>query len=535
MPARPKPKRILAIDWDPRTLRIVHAHLAKRGVKIERVLAVPIPTEVDPANPQQMGGHIRRALEQEGITTRHATVDIPRDQVTLNTLTLPTAVPEGLPGMVQIQIAKELPFSVNDAAIDFAAPAASGAPTADVLVAAVRREVLEQYQATFEAAGLRLDRVGLRPYANKIAVCELLRHAVPDRVVFMDVGPTLTEISLLRGSALAFSRAASVVIPPGTGEAPRLTLVRDVGVSSPVAPSGLSPGEAGPTREGVIQSLVVELTRSIEAYRAKDAGARIDHVVIGGDQGVEEPLAEAIQQRLGTTTEIYNPAACFGWEPDEGAAASAFAATLGLVLGHAREDQLQFDFLHPKRSESAAKKRLKRAPVVAAVVLLFAAAGAVGVAGSTRADRATLARLQARIAELRAQETDNKKFLELVEGRNGLREFDSAQHVWVDVLRDIMQVLPGTEELVLLEIDTDQEGDRVVLKTKSKTRRAAQEAINRLAEFRREGREVPRFKAGMGAQSEKPKEKYPYLQDIRIDILDDAAKATTPGKRTKSS
>ena len=58
-----------------------------------------------------------------------------------------------MPGMVQIQIAKELPFSVADAVIDFAAPPApAGATTADVLVAAVRREVLEQYEATVTAA-----------------------------------------------------------------------------------------------------------------------------------------------------------------------------------------------------------------------------------------------------------------------------------------------------------------------------------------------------------------------------------------------
>ena len=53
--------------------------------------------------------------------------------------------------------------------------------------------------------------------------------------------------------------------------------------------------------------------------------------MIGGDVGIEERLAEAIQARLNITTELYNPATTFGWEPDEGAAASAFSATLGLV------------------------------------------------------------------------------------------------------------------------------------------------------------------------------------------------------------
>ena len=79
-------------------------------------------------------------------------------------------------------------------------------------------------------------------------------------------------------------------------------------------------GEGSPA---IIESLVVEVTRSIEAYRATDPGAQIDHMVIAGDLGVEESLAEAVHKKLGVTTELYNPASSFGWEPQEGAAASA--------------------------------------------------------------------------------------------------------------------------------------------------------------------------------------------------------------------
>ena len=535
MPAKPRQRKILAIDWDVRTLRIVNALIGKRGVTIDRLLSVAIPTDVDSTDPEQMGAHIRRALDQEGIDTRHALVDIPRDQVILNTLTLPALSPDDLPGMVQIQIAKELPFSVSDAVIDFVAGTAQGAATtAEVLVAAVRREVLAQYEATFTAAGLKLDRIGLRPYANKLAVCELLKHAIPERVVFLDVGPVLSEISVLRQAQLTFSRAASVVIPSDMEDGPLLSMVRDGAPSS----LGAAFENAQPDRAGVIHALVVELTRSIEAYRGRDAGALIDHVVIGGDLGIEEALAEAVQKRLGVTTEIYNPASSFGWEPDEGAAAGAFASTLGLVLGYARDDQTQFDFLHPKRTESVTQKRLKRAPVAAAVVLLFLAAGGVGVAQLTSDDRAALKRIEARIAELKKTETENRKFLDLIEGPEGIRAFDTKQHIWVDVLADAMAALPTNEEMILEQVDLNQKEDRIVFKTRSKNRDAALDVIRRLGEFRREDRSKPRFRASMGPQTEKAREKYPYSQDLRIDILDDgpakrdAAAPSTDGGRS---
>ncbi len=174
MSGRGGAKQLLAIDWDSRTLRVVHALLAKREVKIDRLLSVAIPSGVDPSDPSQMGSHIRRVLDQESIYTKHAVVDIPRDQAILKTLQLPVQDQDALPGMVEIQVAKELPFPVDQAVIDYAvagggSEASTESTVADVQVAVVRQEVLSQYASTFQAAGLKLERIGLRPFANRVA------------------------------------------------------------------------------------------------------------------------------------------------------------------------------------------------------------------------------------------------------------------------------------------------------------------------------------------------------------------------------
>lgn len=532
MAVKPPARKIVALDWDARTLRVVHAFVGKRGIKIDRILSAAIPPDVDLANPQLLGRHIRRVLDQEQIGTRRAVVDIPRDQAILKTLTLPTLAPEELPGMVAIQIVKELPFAAGEAVIDFTVGGATTGATSDVLVAAVRREVVQQYAETFDVAGLTLDRIGLRPYANTMAVRELLKHAMPERVLFIDVRPTLTEIDVLRNGALVFSRAASVVIPKDwkadTG-GPRLSLVREAQVE-PSPAEDAAPGEAFRAKEGdgVIQALLVEVTRSIEAYRVNDPGAAVDHVVIAGDLGVEETLAEAIHKRLGIHTELYNPAVSFEWEPDEGAAASAFSSTLGLVFGQAAAGILHFDFLHPKKQVSAAKERLRKAPIAAAVALLFLTAGGVGFAQYTRPQRTELARIEKQIAELESQRPDSRKFMELMDR---IRTYDADQHVWIDVLHDVIAAIPTTEQLVITQIDLNQEDGRLTLKTKAKSRDTATIAVNRLADFRREGRDHPRFKAGIGPQSEKKGEKYPHIQDIKITILRDDAPKKGPAKR----
>lgn len=517
----------------------------KRGITIDRLLSIAIPSSVDVADPEQMGQHIRRALDQEGITTKHAIVDIPRDMVILKTLQLPHAKPEDLPGMVEIQIAKELPFPVNQAVVDYTVDAnAQEGLTSDVIVAAVQHEQLEQFILTFQHAGLKLDRIGLRPHANKMAVCKMLRIALPERVLFIDVRPTLTEIDVIHNAELVFSRAASVVIPQDVTDMPSLSISREdsptgsgesyrlgesvsldedqeVSMRSPSSSSGI---------EGVINSMVLEVTRSIEAYRANDAGARIDHVVIGGDLGIEERLAEVIQQRLDITSELYNPASTFGWDPEEGAAASACSASLGLVLAQEQEPSQYFDFLHPKKVYSVTAQRLKKAPLVAAVMVLFMSALAVGFAKFTQVDRENLARIEQTIQKLEKKRSDNNKFLKLMDQ---IHSFDIDQNIWVDVVFDVVQTLPSHKEFYISHMELKQSDGIITLKTLAKNRDLASDVINKLNKFRRAGKKLPRFQAGMGSQSEKKKELYPFIQEIRIQLLDDGKNGST--KTTKRS
>ncbi len=532
MSANARQKNIVAIDWDAQTLRVVHAGTGKRGVKIDRIFSSRIPESVDTFDPEQMGKHIRQTLDHEGIATRFAIVDVPRDQAILNTLTLPTGQSEALPGMVAIQIAKELPFPVAEAEIDFVVgPTAADAATGDVMVAAVRCEVLKRYEATFAFAGLKLDRIGLRPYASKVAVSALLQHAVPERVLFIDLTPTFMEIDVLRNAALVFSRSASVVMPTEPSAPDTLRIDGADGDSDQVLDLTASGGAA------FIDTLLMEVRRSIEAYRAGDPGMSIDHAVVGGDVGVEEALAEGIHKRLSITTELYNPALGFGWEPDEGADASAYAASLGLVLGYGGDAAQDVDFLDPKKTVSVAKRRLRKAPLVAAVGILFVAAASVVVAGMTKPGRDKLARIEREIAELEAQESNYKKFLKLVER---IEAFDTKSHVWVDVLHGLVSVMPSNRELIisdmtLTQIEVEKKNAKkgqITLSTRTKASDTPSMFIARLRNFRRDGRTKPRFAVTMGPQTEKKGDLYPYNQKLWISVLDDENRKTSTSKRT---
>jgi type IV pilus assembly protein PilM len=508
-------KQLISVDWDVRTLRVVHFSLRpKGGIRVRKVLSVAVPADVNVTDPASLGRVLRDVLAREGIGARRMVVDVPRDQAVLNTLSLPVVPDDDLPAVVEFQVARELPFPLADAVTDFAITGPGEADnTQDVLVAAVRHDVLDYYKRTAEAAGLTLERVGLRPYANKVAVNELLGGTHHERVLIVDVGPALTEIDVLRDGRLAFSRAASVLVPATAPEEERPRETAGVTLDLDIS---LSLDGATAETDEVVQTLFREVALTIEAYRAGDPGADMDHVVVAGDTGVEDALLETVRKRFGVNGERYNPTPCFGWDGESGAAAGGFAAALGLATGHGAEDRLHFDFMHPKKAVPASRRRLKKVPLVAAVLVVFAAAVVIAYQRGVGPEKQEVAALEEQIADLRAElrEYEKLKFGDLI---NQVREFEEGQIIWLDALVDFLSAFPDREQIVISHIDLSQSDETIKLKMECKDRAIADEAVILLQAFKRPGEEESRFDARLGTTTDQ-QDQDDYTVQASMDV-----------------
>ena len=527
-------RMILAVDWDVRQVRLVHAGVRRGAVRIDRLLSVGVPAGVDVSDPPSLGKLIREVLGQEKIGTKRVILDVPRDQALLTTLRLPVASPDEMPALVEFQIAKEIPFPLADAVVDFAMLGGDeGEGQIDVLVGTVRREVVTYYQQTCAAAGLTLERLGLRPYANKVAVNELFRAARHGCAVLVDVGPRLTEIDVISAGKLAFSRAASVSIPRPGAPGPE-EVVADSAVSAAddeeaasiiQFPSASAEGGAGSGTERVVEALLVEVTRSIEAYRATAPGVEIDMMVVAGSVGAEDKLAEALRHRFGAPVELYNPAPQFGWPEERGQEARGFAAALGLVSGHAAEGGLHFDFLHPKRAVTAVERRLKKAPAVGVAAAVLVAVSVAFYLLAIAPKKTELTETRRAVTEIKKSLTELRKIEDLVIATAA--SFEADQIIWLDELNRLCRLMPDTEEMVLTRLDMYHKGARIVIPSEVVNRKVAINAVERIDDFRPEGRDRQYFNAEAGAFTEKgsgsrrrTRQQYPMSGSIEVVVLE---------------
>ena len=512
-------KPILSIDWDSNALRIVLGASRGRSARIDQVLSVAIPAEVQRDQVESMGAFIRQALDKAKIRTRRVVADAPREEANFYTLRLPKAPLNDLANMVAYQIPKELSYPVDQAAVDFTSRSESEQEEVnDVLVAAVRKERRDFYVQVCQQAGLRLQRLGLRPNANEFAVNALLATTPHEHVLFVNVGPSTTEIDVLHKGHLVFSRAASVTIPvsfDGTVSAAS----DDEAGGAEDEPFSLSLTSDHPTGslDAVVAELMIEVTRSIEAYRVTDPSASLDYAVIGGSCDIEEALAEAIEKQYKISAQPYNPAACFGWDADRGAAAGGFAATLGLVLAQAAPPHRRFDFLHPKKAETRAQRRIRRAPIAAVVAFLFITAGFVFHVLHVKPEYEQRDRLLARIDELKDTLDEHREFERMVAA---LEQYEQQQIVWLDKLYAVVDELPDEKQIVLKNVDMSQKEHRIRFPFRSAESNVASQLIEALDASRPPGSNRAQFKGALGAINRNQGDRYEYHGSVELQVID---------------
>jgi Tfp pilus assembly PilM family ATPase len=430
-------KRFAAVDFDGRQLRVVHAERVGNRTRVLKLAAVATPEHLDQQSPKAFGGLLGRTLRDMRLSNVGVLMNVPRGLAVLKPVTLPAGTPQTeLAGMVQFQMEKELPFRTEEAVIDFTVEShydveadQAQAPSVgiDMLVGAVRLPVVDQYRQIAEAAGVKLLRLGLRPYANMRCVDACTRRGPGESLLVVHLTADETEIDVLVGKSLSFSRSAAVKIPAALAD----------------------PAERGQS----VRSVVMEVVRSVQSYQAVERGFRADAILVAGGTGVEADVAAELGRRLGVRCELFDPAGALQLGDVENA--SAFVAALGLAIGHSGAEQLPFDFLNPKRPR--VRRNVRRiASVCAAVAVVLVLAGGI-TAGAV-----VLGGKQAEVDRLRAKRDAKRKLsgdLKRLESRvAAIRQWNAESREWIRHWAYLSALLPPCTDAYISALKTTSDG-----------------------------------------------------------------------------
>jgi Tfp pilus assembly PilM family ATPase len=456
------PGHVTALDVDGATLRVVQAIPRGHGIAITRIVAqrLDFPDDADRSDPNILGIAIARALDHLGVKPGAVVMGVPRAQVVLRTLTLPVLDDlRELASMVHFQVGRDLPFRMDEAVIDFKvrgritpqparteapaktdppAPEPAPSPKLEVLVAAVKRDVVEFYQQTADIAGLKLVALGLLAYANARCV-EACNVAEGDEAVaLISLRPDEMNIDVIAQQTLLFSRGGPVKPPE----------------PAPASEGDDSATAAAPV-EDFADAVTIEVVRSLHSYSGMDSQNPVSKIVVTGATGQEQAVVERLQKRFTTPCSMLELASTLELSGESSEHAPGAIATIGLALGVHDPNGLPFDFLNPKRP--AVQRDLRRirllAGMAAAAALLLALLAARQILINQR-----LKIQQAVDADLADAKSKQPIYQKMIRQATTVQDWEKGGRNWLEHYAYLSSILPTAEEIYLTSLSVSGNG-----------------------------------------------------------------------------
>jgi len=232
--------------------------------------------------------------------------------VIVKRIRVPQMKPDELREGIAWEAEQHIPYSIEDVNLDFQILGSgdNGKGEMDVLLVAVKKDIVNQYLAVISAAGLRAAVVDVDAFAMENAF-EMSEQVRRDEVVaLVNIGAAITTINVLRRGSSDFTRDSALA-----GNRYTESLQKGLGLSHDQAETlkmggavqGHDVAEARPVIEMVNGELAGEIRRSFEFYRSSMPGGAIHRVVLSGGCARLSDLSSYLSQSLDLPVEIANP------------------------------------------------------------------------------------------------------------------------------------------------------------------------------------------------------------------------------------
>jgi len=417
---RERPRKlgaVTAIDLDGPHVRIARAD-SRGAITDLSAGTLELPATADRTDATALGRALAAALDKMRVNPGSVVLGLPRAQVYLRSLAVPVVADvRELASIVHLQLARELPFRMDEAVIDFqvirkftpapksAAESPAPAPKLEILAAAAKRDVIEFHQALATAAGLKLAALGW--LASAEARCLAACSTTGEVTALVTLRAEEVGIDVVSGNALLFSRGASV------------------------------------SAADFAEAAMIEVVRSLHSFGGPVANASVARVVVSGATGHEAAVIKSLGSHLGLPCAAPDFAK-LDLPASARASAPGASAAIGLALGATDDAGLAFDFLDPKRP--AVQRDLRRvkffgsiAAAAAVFIVLFAVRSSL-----VKQREAVLREAQ---LELAGEEKKRPIYRRMTQQAATVKSWQADGRDWLDHYAHLSAVLPRSEDL----------------------------------------------------------------------------------------
>ena len=287
---------------------------------------------------------VRRVVARSGTRTRDAVLAMPQSAVITKKIMLPAGLrDEELEIQVEAEANQYIPFSLDEVSLDFCVigPSPTSVGDVEVLIAASRKDRVQDRQGLAEAAGLRPVILDIESHASRMAMGRLitnLPNAGKDALVALfEIGADTTSLKVLRDDEMLYDRDQAF----GGSQLTQL-ISRQYGFSFEEAEQKKLSNELPEDFETVVlspfvDSLSQEIGRALQYFFTSTPHHKVHYVMLAGGTATLAGLKERVTELTGFACMVVNPFENMGLgsavrEPKLRREAPAYLTACGLAM-----------------------------------------------------------------------------------------------------------------------------------------------------------------------------------------------------------
>jgi len=367
---RARAKR-LVLDIGSSAIRLCELSQTKAGYQLTKYLQKEVIA--DPSQSEEERHALRfealqELLKEAKIKAKQTVFGVPGQSVFVRTRALPPVPEHKVTQIVRYEIQQQIPFSLDQIALDYQVLAHTEAGGYDVVMAAIKVDVVEKHVRLVQEAKRHVHAVDVCP----IAAYNWLKYTGEfgeegECVALLDLGATTTDIVIERGGQFRMNRSLNL-----GGNDITAAISSEFGMSftdaeklkreRAIAPVGdpQQYGRGGEVIGRVLSRLVSEVNRSLAYFRSQPGGAPVSRVILTGGGACLRNMVPYLQRQLGIEVRIAQPLAGLAIAPSAqqvNERPEQAAVVLGLALRSWEDVPIEINLIPPWIRELARRRQ----------------------------------------------------------------------------------------------------------------------------------------------------------------------------------
>jgi type IV pilus assembly protein PilM len=310
---------LIGLDISTSGVRLVELGEAGKGeLRLERLASEPLPrgavVDGNIENIDQVSDAVRRVWKKSGTRVKLVALGMPPVSVITKKIILPAGLAEDqLEVQVESEASQYIPFALDEVSLDFdvIGPSPNSPDDMEVMLAAARKEKVEDRVAIGEAAGLTATVMDVESYAARAALVRVIdqmgKAAAGQIIAMFQIGAQVTHISVMLNGETVYEREQ-----PFGGNQLTQDIVRAYGLPFEEAEARKKTGDLPENFRAdlltpFLDNAALEVTRAIQFFFTSTPYTRIDRLCLAGGCAALPGLLETIATRTRLSCEITSP------------------------------------------------------------------------------------------------------------------------------------------------------------------------------------------------------------------------------------